>query len=395
MLKNMMMLEFSNLGQPYLRITAPVDRDYLSFVIELTEDQLTDGCITDTKAIARIIEKKFPQKYPICLSLACAGNFRNRYMLPKMSATRARMTYRRERTGDKHAADYHIWENSFTYSGGHVFDRYYFPRKIVDSFQSLASDLGVSLSSVEPVAVDVVRNVDFQGDYAYFYIRRDVCTLLLRDADRLLTSYDFSFDTEDDIRKTFLAVAAKYEMELDKKPITHYGADSDIPFCLNMDLTRFSQNGKVALETDRQMWDKLETEDDNPFYADRNTFYNRLEIASGPIKMYYQKLIQHLLRLEGLRAKATEKYAIFFREKTVYAKIDIQETGLCLYLADEPEKYLHTRYQCIRSRKKNFLSTPCLYRINSGMDLADAFFLINRMAETHHLSRIDTGRAPL
>lgn len=248
MLKNMILLEFSNLSRPFLRVTAPAGEDMISFFIELSEHQLHDGCITDIETIASRIERECPQKLPICLSLACEGVFRSRFMLPKMSAARARMLFRRERSADKHAADHYIWEESFAYTGGHVFDRYYLPRKIAAAFQDLAAHLGVSLAAVEPAGVDVMRNLDFDGNFAYFYIRRNVCTMLLCDSGRLLTTYDFSFETAEDIRRTFLLVAGKYELELDKKPITHYGVDSDIPFLLDMNLYRLTEDGDALPE---------------------------------------------------------------------------------------------------------------------------------------------------
>lgn len=241
MLKNMLLLEFSSLGHPFVRVTVPAGRKPISFVIELTQQQLENGCITDIEPIAARIEKECPQKFPICLALSCEGIFRNRFLLPKMSATRAKILYRRERSADKHVKDHYVWEESFSYSGGHVFDRYYLPRSVVAPFVELATRLGVNLAAVEPAGLDVLRDLNFSGYFAYFYIRRNVCTLLLCDNGHLITTYDFAFETVDDIRRTFLLVAAKYELELDKKPIMQYGVTTDIPFRLDMQLQQLSE----------------------------------------------------------------------------------------------------------------------------------------------------------
>ena len=60
----------------------------------------------------------------------------------------------------------------------------------------------------------------------------------------------------------------------------------------------------------------------------------------------------------------------------VYARMDIRNARVMLYLATNPEKYINSRYPCALTKRKGFDGTPCLYRIATAFRQEGAFTLL-------------------
>ena len=329
------------------------------------------------------------------LLLRCQETFRTNLAIPVKNAWQAKMLYNKEIKSRPNKDDYYTVSNALRREVGYSFNTYFMRKDIVDSFLKMAKLLGTEISEVQPYGMYLCDSFDYTGNYVYFHIRRKVCTMILVADKELITTYDFEFENSREILNKFLLVASKHEFEFERKPITHYGISADDPVELKLGLTKLTDvvvepiekkpEIKVAMaESIPQAQDELEVDWEN--YDDDTTIFSKRYADSNMIlRNRYDALAKVLLGYSGMKCHITEQAAIFHINQKVYAKMDIRNSRVLLYLATQPEKYINSRYPCALTKRRGFEDTTCLYRIATAFRYEGAFELIKDLVAEYGL----------
>ncbi len=229
--KKICLLEYSNYGKGYLKVTVTADKKSPSndLTIELDDYLIEDGVLKNMEAIADRISHAFKlQKFPpIVLLLRCEETHTSMLSLPAMPLWKAKQLFTKEQRLKKISAEYASKTNVYHHSLGYVFNTYYMPQKVIDTFKKLAKLLGTRLCLTEPFGFYLQKNLPLHGNYVYFYLYRKVCTMLLVVNREIISVYDFAYQTEADVLQKFLLVISKHEFEYERKQITRYKVDGD------------------------------------------------------------------------------------------------------------------------------------------------------------------------
>jgi hypothetical protein len=407
MAQNQCIFEYCNFGDGYLKIFFPAKKNSKEFelVIELTEDYpIVDGVITNIESLAKRIKKELtdagllfmPQ---ILLLLRCEETFRHSLPIPVKNSFQAKMLYNKEMKLRPNMDQYYTEVNSYKSVAGnsvrYTYNTYFMPKDIVESFMKLAKFLGTDVGAAKPYGMWLSETLDYDCNYVYFHVRQKVCTMILVVQNHLVTSYDFEFERDSEILNKFLLVASKHEFEFDKQKITHYGESHDEPIQLDLGLQLLGsdkvveeiapkqiekQDDKKALAKSIQhKRDDVEVEWEN-YDDDPSIFNKRYADSNMIIRKRYDAISKALLNYTGMKCRITENCAIFHINSTVYAKMDIRNSRVMLYLATEPEKYVGEMYTCALTKRAGFEDTPCLYKIATAFRYDGAFELIKDLA---------------
>lgn len=230
------------MGKGYLHISIPQTKKSApkSIMIDLEEYPIEDGVIKNPEAVVERIKSELSEIKlpPISLFVRCEETYRNAIALPSMSYPRAMSYYKREsklRQKENFSTDCSLYKHPL----GYIFSTYYIPNSVINSFGIIAKLLGTKLYEVEPYGFCVDRESGHErGGYVHFYIRGKVCTMTFILGKDLIATYDFAFDTEEDIVTRFLLVMSKHEFEGEHIQITHYALDSDMPIDIKLSLER-------------------------------------------------------------------------------------------------------------------------------------------------------------
>lgn len=409
MSKKICILEYSNYGKGYLKVTIPAEKKSPShdIMIELDDYLIEDGVLKNMEAIAdRVSHELNLQKFPpIVLLLRCEETHTSMLSLPTMPIWKAKQLFAKEQRIKKPSAEYACKTNFYHHSLGYVFNTYYMPQRVIDAFKKLAKILGTKLLLTEPFGFYLQKQLSLHGNYVYFFLRHKVCTMLLVVNREIVCVYDFAYETEEDVVRQFLLVISKHEFEYERKQIKRYRVAGDEEMTLNalglIDAEEKEKTTPDAQNPHKTAKPKAETVADAAItdieieYDEVQTsdFSHRFTTASEGLKRRYQKIAEKLLSYNGMLCKITEHSAAFHIDKTVYAQIDIKDDRICLYLAAEPVKYANTRYQCAMSKRKGFEGTPCLYRISTAFRQDGAYDLIDELSEKHGLIKKVTGKS--
>ncbi len=429
--------EYCNYGKGYLRVVMPaLNKDPAKeLFIELDDYLLENGVIKNAEAMANHIRTeldihKFPQ---IELLLRCKETHKSLLSLPVMSKGQAEKLYKREQKARGAKEGYVTVSNMCRHSLGYIFSTYYMPMKIIHSFKLIAKVLGTKIAQVLPYGFYLQSTLPYHGDYVYFDIKNDVCTMISVSGKNLLSAYDFTYETVDDIVKQFLLVITKHEFELEHKPITHYGVSAGAPVELELELERIEQSaqasapkkekGKKEKREKKADGEKTEKKEKKPLFGSRRkaapvpkaeqvvaaapvvetlqieeegepdvtTFRQRYNAASESARQRIRAISSALLAYEGIQCKENDICMSFYGDRRTYAQVDIRDNCVCLYLAADPEKYLGTRYQSMLSKKAAFAATPCLYKILTGFRQEGAYHLIAEIAALYGFVEKNTG----
>lgn len=390
MMKNKTIFEYSNFKHPYLKITS-FDKNGMienELCITLSKHELEDGAILDVNGIAGRIKENFGRLYPIDLVLSCEEIYKSVYSLPKMSMMKAKGLYKKE-LKEFQKTNYSVITDYYTHSVGYIFNSYFVPNNILHQMEKLAKRLNATIVSVQLFGMYLKDKLNYKEDYAYIYAKDNLCRMLLVVDNELVTEYDFSFDDVFEIKHQFMLVLSKHEFEFERRPITQYGIDSDIPIDLGVNLKRIDL-GENSLE----LMDEIEIEYDEPqetMINDKSsTFYERYQSAQDFVKKRYEKLANYILSYSEMEYKITEVCAVFYIKSKVWFKIDIDRKGngkrISLYLAEEPIKLYKQKVQFAISKKQNFLSTPCLFRFSTGVRFRMACRLVSQLMNDNGVS---------
>ena len=374
MSKNICIFKYCNYGKGYFQVKIPKTKEEPAseISIELDDYLLENGVIKNIDSIADKIKEKvtFKKKFPVVLLLRCEETYKTILSLPMMNKYKARSLYKKEQKAKKVNNNYVKKSNYFQHSLGYIFNTYYMPKDVINSFKKLAKMLGTRIISVEPFGFYLKKMLPYEN-YVYFYIRRKVCTLFLVVNKELVSVYDFEFKTKKDIINQFLLVMSKHEFEFERKLIQYYGIDSDEKITLDLGLEKL-EDKKINEEA------YIEEEVDN------STFTKRYDLSSKAIKKRYKSLFDRLLAYENMSYKITDNSVIFYIEENIYAQLDIRKGRVDLYLALDPEKYPKL-YKAQEANEKRFETTPCLLSVSSKFKELKAKALIKKLANNYNL----------
>ncbi len=395
MSQNNCTLEYCNYQQGYLKLHIPADKKSTTsdLMIELDDYLIEDGIPKNLEAIAdriryEIGDRRIP---PITLLLRCEETYKSIFTLPSMNSLKAGALFAKEQKADKVNSKYVTASNVFHHSLGYIFNTYYLPKHAIDAFKKLAKLLGTKICSVEPFGFHLKKTLNYSGTYAYFYVCKKVCTLLLVVNKSLVSVYDFAFESERDLISQFLLVISKHEFELAHKKIQRFHVEADEELNIDLGLSDTEKKRPLPNGAPTEKLDQKDVEDDESDLEVEydeimgTTFSERHSAAPDTLKQRYTKLSQKLLSYDGMRCQITEQAAVFHVDKTVYARLDIKGPRVCLYLATDASQYKDTRYQCALSKRRGFENTPCLYRISTKFRQDGAYVLIDSLSQQYGL----------
>lgn len=386
--------EYCNFGNGYLRVSFPSKdgSDSKDFTIDLEDYSVSDGVITRAEPLAERIrfemDKLGISSMPsVCLVLRCAEVYKTTMSIPVKISIAAGYLYNKEMKVKVDKERYYTITDSYKRGIGYAYNTYFVPKAIVDSFSKITKLLSSDVTDVEVCGMHVFETLDHPETYVYLYIRRKVCTLILASEKDLITSFDFEFESAGDIRQKILIIASKHELEFERIRITHYGIDSDEPIALNIGLARLGDpvaedGGAVeysAAEIESQDSGELEVDIEN-YDDDKTIFSKRYGDASTVIRTRYDALSKTLLNYTDMKCRVTEQCAVFHINSEVYARMDIRNSRVMLYLPLDPKKYIDSRYPCALTKRRGFDNTPCLYRIATAFRYDGAYTLIDDLA---------------
>ena len=397
MAQSQCIFEYCNFGKGYLRIFFPEKKNNSAkeIIIDLEDYSMESGVITKIEPLVDRIKfelKKLDLLFmpSILLLLRCEGVYRTTLALPIKNAWQAKMLYNKEMKARPNKDDFYTVNNSYKRAVGYTFNTYFMPKDIVESFIKIAKQLGTEVGEVMPYGMYLCNSLDYSNNYVFFHIRRKICTMILSSERNLITSYDFEFETNREIINKFLLVASKHEFEFDRQKITHFGISADDPVDIRLGLTKLGEKEivdapkKTEIEQSmaqsiQQKTDELEVDWEN-YDNDSTIFSKRYADSNAILRNRYDAISKALLSYTGMKCRVTEQAAIFHINSEVYAKMDIRNARVMLYLATNPEKYINSRYPCALTKRKGFDETPCLYRIATAFRQEGAFTLVEDLA---------------
>lgn len=397
MAQNQCIFEYCNFGKGYLRIYFPQKKNIEAkeIMIDLEDYSMVNGVITKIEPIVDRIKdelKKLDLVFipSILLLLRCEEVYRKSLPIPVKNAWQAKMLYNKEMKARPDKDDFYTASNSYKREVGYTYNTYFMPKAIVDSFLKIAKQLGTEVGEAKPYGMYLCESLDYTSNYVFFHIRRKVCTMILSSNKNLITSYDFEFENSREILNKFLLVASKHEFEFNRKKITHYGISADDPIELRLGLAKLGEAELVEetkkTELDASMAQSIQQKSDGlevdweDYDNDGTVFTKRYNDANSILRTRYDAIAKALLSYTGMKSKVTDACSVFHINSTVYAKMDIRNNRVMLYLATNPEKYINSRYPCALTKRRGFEDTPCLYRIATAFRQEGAFLLLGELA---------------
>ena len=397
MAQNQCIFEYCNFGNGYLKITVPQNKnssELKEIFIDLQDYPIENGIITQISSVVDRI--KFEMKNygilalpKITVLLRCAETYRTVLTMPVKNYFQASYLYSKEMKTKANKDLFQTVNNSYKYGVGYIFNTYHMPKDIIVSFEKMAKQLETSIEDVKPFGMSLCESLQYKGNYVYFYIKQKTCTMILVSDKDLITSYEF--ENAKTILNKFLLIASKHEFEFQKKPITHYGVYADDPIELNLGLRKLSdfevETPATKVIEEQPITKIIEPEvqeldvDWENYDDDTTVFAKRYATCNVILRSRYDALAKKFLSYNDMKCKITDQAAVFYIDDKVYARIDIHNNRVLLYLPTDPKKYIHSRYPCALTKRRGFDDTSCLYRIASGFRQEGAFVLINDLVE--------------
>ena len=403
MAQNQCVFEYCNFGNGYLKIFIPQNKNSAKeqeILIDLQDYPIVDGIITQIEPVVDRIKFELKncgvESLPeVLLLLRCSETYRTVLTLPVKNYIQALYLYNKEMKTKVNKELFQTVNNSYKYGVGHIFNTYYLPKSVIKSFETIAKRLNTEIDEVKPFGMSLCDSLEYGGNYVYFYVRSKTCTMILVSDKNLVTSYDFEFENSRNILNQFLLIASKHEFEFQCKSITHYGISTDDPIELNLGLKKLSEGAeeekveKIVVEQPAAKIiepERIEVAIDFENYDDDSSvFAKRYATCNVILRSRYDALAKKFLSYTDMKCNITDQAAVFYMNNKVYARIDIHNNRVLLYLPTDPEKYVNSRYPCALTKRRGFDDTPCLYRIASGFRQEGAFVLIEDLVQEHGL----------
>lgn len=385
---NKTILEYSDFKNPFLKVTVFDGVGQKSeLLIEFSDYELENGEIVDTQSVVARIKQAFAKIYPVELLLSCEEIYKSVFTLPKTNRFFAEAAYHKQ-LKEMQRDDYTVITDHYTHSVGCVYNSYFVPNRIVNCLKKIVKDLNARVEKVRLFGMWLKEQLNYKKNYVYFYIRNNLCRMLLVVENRLITEYDFTFDTVGDIKRQFLMVASKHEFEFERQKISYYGLDSDIP----LELSGLKRVDEADVSTEG-----IEIEYDDPMENMTNTkpstFEERLRDCPEYVRKRYEKLSEDICSYSEMECQITDVCAMFYARSKVWFKIDIDKKGdgkrISLYIADDPMKFALKKVPFAISKKQNFLNTPCLIRISTNTRFSVARQMIRKCMSENNIPLAD------
>ncbi len=399
MARSQCIFEYCNFGKGYLKISFPEKKSeqVKEFTIALEDYLVNDGVIVHTEPLVERIKFEMTKlgisKMPsIMLLLRCREVYKNTVSIPTKQSIYAGYLYSKEIKSRFDKDKYLTVTNSYKRGVGYTYNTYFVPNAIVDSFASIAKQLSTDLVELKIYGMYLFESLDNDGCYVYFDIKSNCCSLILVSDSNLITSFDFEFERDEEIRQKFFLVAAKHELEFEKLKITHYGVNSDRLVKIDIGIPKLGEPDAAeeqgishdAAEAATQAVDGLEVDTEN-YDDDKTLFSQRYGDAGTVVRTRYDALSKTLLNYTGMKCRVTEQCAVFHIDSDIYAKMDIRDSRVMLYLPLNPKKYISSRYPCALTKRRGFDTTPCLYRIATAFRYEGAYELLDDLASERGL----------
>ncbi len=237
---NRCILEFCNVGKPYLRLRLPADvgaeREVL---LNLKAHQLEDGALKEPQELAAIFAEKLKGRRlpPVEVELRSAQIYKTVLSLPVMNRISAARLYRKEqrekelrgqfRQAERPCRPYTAMRRVWRHPLGTVFHTYYLPQRTVRSVKMLVRLLGARCRCVEPFGFYLQKTLPYSCSYACVYIRGNSCTFLSTEGKQLVTVVDFAFSSQQELKRRLLLLIARHEFEYGA--LKHCCIDADCP----------------------------------------------------------------------------------------------------------------------------------------------------------------------
>lgn len=218
--KKSMLLEYSDIGEPYLRIETSAGK---SMELSLGAHRVENGKLLNVESLAESILFELGKAENFRLSLKLKETFKSVISVPKMNAWQAQALAARElkRSFPKWRERYLVVQSRYKCSFGYIFTAYFIPNRAVEPFRALAGRLNVRMLGADIFGNELFKKIypDLKRDFACIYTKGNVATIIAAADGKLVTAYDFAFVTKEDIVKRFSLVMGKHEFELEKKPV--------------------------------------------------------------------------------------------------------------------------------------------------------------------------------
>ena len=365
MRKNQLILEFSNFNNAYVKAIAygkdgKVEKTH---TIALDNRCIVDGTIFNEKEFATALKEAFPKPYPITLVVCCQEMYKNSLSFPQMPMWQAQIQYRKEIKAVT-KPDYTLLTNATKHGGGIGFSSYFIPTRIVDTFKSVAKLVGARFAGVELFGNYLKENLPYTGNYAYMYLRRNTCSMILVVEDHVVTSYDFGYEDPSEIERNFLLVLSKHEFEFERQSISRYAIDSDFEYDLEAGLDRIDGKGTK----------KFKIKYDKSFLA-------KLILSTEETKQYYSDIKNVLLSYKGVKCRTSRKQDTFRYNKQVVAKLLVRGKTLCLLTSLPVDDYKEEFGVENEPANSAHTDTPCLFKITGTRRSAEARDLVAELMQ--------------
>lgn len=243
---NCCILEYCNVGKPYLRFRLPLpDGAEREVLLELEAHQLEDGALKNPQELAAMLAERLERRKlpPVEVRLRSAQIYKTVLSLPMMNRVCSEKLYKKERreqelrvqslqtecSGRRYLAVRRVWRHAL----GTVFHTYYLPQETVHSVQTLLRLLGTRCRCVEPFGLEMQRALSDSGAEASVYIRGDSCTFVSMDGKQPVTMADFAFSSHEELKRRLLMLMTRHELE--HGALTNYCLDADC----SVDLSEF------------------------------------------------------------------------------------------------------------------------------------------------------------
>lgn len=237
---NRYVLEYCNIGKPYLLLRRPAfaetEREVL---LPLEAHQLEDGALKEPQEIAATLAESLKGSGLVSVEVYLRSSqiYKTVLSLPVMNRIAAERLYRKEqaeralpiqsRSDECACRRYLAVRQVRRHPLGTVFQTYELPQSAVRSVRTLVRLLGARCNCVKPFGFYLQKTLPYDCTYAFFYIRRDSCTFLVMEGKQPVTMVDFAFSSQQELKSRLLPMLSRYEFEHGE--LTYYRMDADCP----------------------------------------------------------------------------------------------------------------------------------------------------------------------
>ena len=123
------------------------------------------------------------------------------------------------------------------------------------------------------------------------------------------------------------------------------------------------------------------------------SFTANLIQADDLVKLWYNELKNNLLSYKKIKSRISWRYETFRYGRKLIAKFRFRGKKLCLFLPLNALDFVDTKYKVEDvSSNKNYIETPCMYRIKNNRRVKYAKYLISLVTEAYAIPSLEKER---